>query len=169
MKALLVLLLSIASLSAATTNVTFGWDAPLGPGIGFKFYELTGSSRTFLGGSTNNRFTVQNWTIGTPRIFTVTMTNMWGESPDAVPYIAPAAPTPPANLAPVGFSFVTPVPGVLELSRDLTDWRQRLRVTAASVNSANIELVQIPSEPMLFGRVKTSGPFTAPPAPTTNP
>jgi hypothetical protein len=169
MKILLALLLSCVSSLAATTNVVFTWDAPMGPGTGFKFYEIIGPSRVFLGGSTTNRFTVVNWTVGTPRIFTVTATNMWGEGAEAIPYVAPAAPPTPSNLAPVGFSFVTPVPGVLELSRDLVDWRERLRVTFASPSSANIELVQIPMEPLLFGRVRMPVTTSTPPTPTRTP
>jgi len=166
MKTLFAVLLTLAgaiSGGAITTNVVFTWDAQTGPGIGFKFYEIVGTTRVLLGGSTTNRFTVQNWTVGAPRIFTVTSTNFWGESGEAVPYISPPAPVTPSNLQPVGFSFVTPVPGVLELSRDLTDWRERLRITSAAGNSASIELVQIPMEPMLFGRVKA--PFTPTAAP----
>ena len=164
--ALLIILASAISGGALTTNVVFTWDAQMGPGIGFKFYELVGTTRVLLGGSTTNRFTVQNWTVGAPRIFTVTSTNFWGESGEAIPYISPPAPVTPSNLQPVGFSFVTPIPGVLELSRDLTDWRERLRITSAAGNSASIELVQIPMEPMLFGRVKPTTVFSAVPMPT---
>jgi len=164
MKILLALLLSAASSLAATTNITFMWDAPILANTAFKFYEVIGTARTLLGTSTTNRFTVMNWTIGVPRTFTVSTTNLWGESGEAIPYVAPPTPPTPSNLAPVPFSFMTPVPGVLELSRDLTDWRQRLRIVSASASSASIELVQIPSEPMLFGRVKA--PYTAASLPT---
>ena len=169
MKILLALLLSTLSSLAATTNVVFTWDAPMGAGTGFKFYEIVGSTRIFLGGSTTNRFTVANWTVGTPRIFTVTATNMWGEGAEAIPYIAPPLPPVPSNLTPVGFTFMTPVPGVLELSRDLVNWRERLRVVSVASDSANIELVQIPYEPMLFGRVKSPYTPPAPPIPTRKP
>lgn len=167
MKTLLALLLAFAaaSASAITTNVVFAWDAAVVPGNGFKFYEIVGNTRVLLGGSTTNRFTVQNWTVGAPRIFTVTTTNFWGESPEATPYISPPAPTAPQNLAPAGFSFVTPVPGVLELSRDLTDWRERLRINWLGSGQAGIELVQIPTEPMLFGRVKSTPVSVIPPMP----
>jgi hypothetical protein len=168
MKILLALLLSAASALAITTNVVFTWDSQMGPGIGFKFYEIVGTQRIFLGGATTNRFTVQNWNVGAPRIFTVTSTNFWGESGEATPYISPPAPVTPQNLAPAGFAFITPVPGTLELSRDLIDWRERLRITAAGSGSASIELVQIPLEPMMFGRVKppTSLNRTVLPIPT---
>jgi hypothetical protein len=169
MKTLLALILSAASAAAATTNITFMWDAPILANTAFKFYEVIGTTRTLLGTSPTNRFTVMNWTIGTPRIFTVTATNLWGEGADAVPYVAPPTPPTSSNLAPVPFTFITPVPGVLELSRDLVDWRQRLRIISASSSSAQIELVQIPYEPLLFGRVKS--PYTPPalPAPTKTP
>lgn len=171
MKILLALFLSAISSLAATTNITFTWDAPMPTNTAFKFYELIGSTRTLLGVTTTNRFTVMNWPIGTPRIFTVTQTNMWGEAPDCIPFIAPPSPALSSNLAPVALKFITPVPGVLELSRDLADWRERLRITAATASSASIELVQIPMEPMLFGRVKppTLLNRTALPIPITKP
>ena len=164
MKTLLALFLSAISAVAATTNITFTWDAPMMAGTGFKFYEIAGT-RTLLGTTTTNRFTVINWTVGTPRVFTVTATNMWGESADAVPYVAPPAPVAPSNLQPVPFSFVTPVPSTLELSHDLVDWRQRLRITSAGGVSANIELLQLPLEPMLFGRVKPISSLSRLPTP----
>ena len=169
MKTLIALFLSAVSAVAATTNITFTWDVPAGVVTGFKFYEIVGTTRILLGGVTANRFTVQNWTVGTARTFTVTATNSLWESAEAIPYVAPPSPPTPSNLTPVPFTFMTPVPGVLELSRDLTDWRQRLRIVSASSSSANIELVQIPSEPMLFGRVKSPYTQTALPTPTKTP
>jgi len=169
MKILLALLLSTLSSLAATTNITFTWDVPAGVVSGYKFYEIVGTARILLGGVTTNRFTVQGWTVGMPRTFTVTATNSLWESGEAIPYVAPPAPPTPSNLAPVPFAFMTPVPGVLELSRDLVNWRERLRVVSVASDSANIELVQIPYEPMLFGRVKSPYTPPAPPIPTRKP
>ncbi len=129
--------------------------------FGYRFYEkLAGGARILLGGSTGTNvfFTVTNFVLGSSRTFAVTATNLTGESSESPAYVAPVIEPAPGNLRPVSFFLTSPVPGVVELSQDLTNWTDRIRVRSASASSADIELVQAPRYPILFGRVKTNSP-----------
>ncbi len=168
MRILISLLLSTLGLCAqVTTNLPFTWDAgvvqPPGSHTGWKFYEKVGGSRTLLGfttGETNRFFVVNGFVIGSSRTFVVTSTNMNGESLESIPFVTPLVPVPPANLRPATSSITSPVPGVIEVSEDLVNWSQRIRLTQAVVpNSVDVQLVQYPRLPMLFMRSK-SGPYT---------
>jgi len=169
-KYLLTLTIALASLTsqAATTNILFGWDYPASQGTGFLFYELQGQTRVLLGGTVSNRFMVNNWTIGVGKTHTVVATNFWGASDDAVPYVVPNAPTKPLGLAPVAFNFPNvQLPVVLELSQDLTLWNDRFLVSSPApiMSTLNFQLMQIPYQPLLFGRVKPVYVPSTPPIP----
>lgn len=165
-KSLLLFLASgLTALSQVVTNLPFTWDAavsqPAGAAFGYRFYEKPPvGGRVLLGGAigTNRIFTVTNFILGSSRSFVVTATNLNGESPESPAYVAPVVEPAPGNLRPVSFFLTAPVPGVVELSTDLTNWADRIRVRSASASSADIELVQAPRYPILFGRVKTNSP-----------
>lgn len=176
-KTLLLLLASTCTLLAqTTTNLPFTWNPtitqPDGAAFGYKFYEkFPVGGRLLLGTSmgTNRLFTVSNYVIGTSRQFAVTATNLWGESPESTPYVAPALEPAPVNLRPVSWFLVAPVPGVVELSQDLTNWTERIRVRSVSTNTADLELVQSPRYPVVYGRVKPSAARSALPRPLALP
>lgn len=152
-------------LQAQTTNITFVWDASSGAS-GYKFYELSGPNKTLLGTSGTNGIVIPNWNIAIPHTVTVTATNVIGESAQAAPLAVPAAPAPVQNLRLVPLTIVSPVPGVIEISRDLTDWNQRLRLAAAGPGSIQVTWVQYPTEPALFMRAKAGVITLSPPIPT---
>lgn len=167
MRYLIALLLTTVGLIAQTTNLSFTWDAPpaqpAGSANGYQFWEKVGGGRILLGGTTgftNRVFTVSNWAIGTSRTFAVTLTNLTGESAESVPYVIPLPTGPPTNLHPVTMSLETPVPGVIEISEDLIDWRQRIRINPLGTISflepafVQVDVVQYASLPLLFMRPK---------------
>jgi len=161
----LVPLLFCASAFGQTTNLTFVWDTPAGA-TGYRFYELFGPNRTLLGTSPTNGIVIPNWNITVPHTVTVTATNAIGESPQATPLNVPAAPAPVQNLRLIPLTINSAVPGVIEISRDLIDWNQRIRLASAGPGAVAVTWVQYPTEPLMFMRSKAGATFTAPPLPT---
>lgn len=160
-----ILLLSAVSVVAQVTNVTFAWEASE-HATGYRFYDVQGTNRTLLGSTSNLTFVVSNWNVTLPRTVAVTATNMLGESTNTVLAVPPAA-TPPQNLKPVPLSIVSPVPGVVEVSQDLVDWSQRIKLAAGPTNSIQLTWVKYPTEPMLFMRSRTLQTLRLPPLPIT--
>lgn len=159
-----LLLLSATIASAQLTNITFRWDAsPYA--TGYRFYDSYGTNRVLLGITTGLTFTVTNWSTSTSRTVSVTANNMILESDETV-LIVPPAPGAVQNLKPVPLSIVSPVPGVIELSQDLADWTQRIRLAAGPTNSIQLTWVQYPKEPMMFMRQRAA-PLLLPPLPTS--
>ncbi len=163
-KYLSLLLLWALPATAQFTNLTFTWDASLNA-TGYRFYDVTGT-RVLVGTSATNRFTYPNWDVRGSRSVMVTATNMVFESDPSPTLVVPPAPASPQNLKPIPLSIVAPVPGVLEISQDLVDWTQRIRL-ASGPSPTNVLLtwVKYPTEPMLFLRSKTAAPLITPPLP----
>jgi len=160
----LVPLLFAASAFGQTTNLTFVWDPSVGAN-GYRFYELNGANRTLLGTSATNGIVIPNWNTTVPHTVTVTATNAIGESPQAAPLSVPAAPAPVQNLRLIPLTINSAVPGVIEISRDLIDWNQRIRLATAGPGMVAVTWVQYPTEPLLFMRSKAGATFTATPVP----
>jgi hypothetical protein len=101
--------------------------------------------------------------LAAPHRWTVTASNMWGESDASIPLIVPAAPVPPQNLKPISTTLNVPVPGIIESTTDLANWRTRYRLATAS-NGVVLTQFIAPTERMEFMRAKV---FTAvvPPLP----
>ena len=161
--ALLPLLLS-ASAFGQTTNLTFVWDPSVGAN-GYRFYELVGANRTLLGTSATNGIVIPNWNTTVPHTVTVTATNAIGESAQATPLSVPAAPAPVQNLRLIPLTINSAVPGTIEISRDLIDWNQRIRLATAGPGAVQVTWVQYPTEPLMFMRSKAGATLTAPPLP----
>lgn len=158
-----LLLLSAVSCFGQITNLGFTWDISQNAS-GYKFYEVQGTNRLLLlGTSLLNSFVVSNWNVSTSRTVTVTATNMIGETTNAPYLTVPPSPTMPLNLKPIPLSIVTPVPGVIELSHDLADWTERIRVSAGPTSAVMLTWIQYPKEPMLFLRLRP--PAIPPPLP----
>lgn len=165
MKFLLLLLIWALPAFSQVTNLTFNWDASSGS-TGYKFYEIIGTNKLLLGITPTNSFIVSNWNVGASRTVTVSSTNVLGESAPASPLVVPPAPVSPLNLRPVPLSLTTPIPGVIEISQDLADWKQRLRFEAgADPSTVLVTWVTYPSESMMFGRQKAAPPVSTPPLP----
>lgn len=170
----LLLLCAVGASSAQSTNLPFAWESgtvqPVGTANGWKFYEKVGANRVLLGGTTgetNRYFVVSNFTLGSTRTFVVTATNLAGEGPESIPYVSPLPPTQATNLHPITASIETAVPGVIEISQDLQDWSQRLRLSQAAGSKVLVAWVQYPNEPLLFMRSKSVAAriSTTPPIP----
>lgn len=149
------------------TNLTFTWDVSPNA-TGYKFYYVQGtnvSNRILAGTSLTNTYVAQMWNVLTSRTVTVTATNMLGESEPATPLVVPPAPTPVQHLAPIPLSIVSPLPGVIEISQDLKDWLQRIRLVSTNVTNVLVTWVQYPLEPMTFMRTKLIPVQTALPLP----
>lgn len=165
MRLLLLLLLSVLPCFGQLTNLTFVWDGPLSA-TGYRFYEVqSNSNRVILGSTILPTFIVTNWNVSTSRTVTVTATNILGESTIAPPLTVPPAPAPVQNLKPIPLSIVTTVPGVLELSQDLVDWTERIRVSSGSNSTVMVTWIQYPKEPLLFMRSWSQIPKNLPPFP----
>lgn len=146
-------------------TLTFVWD-PSANATGYKFYELSGPNRTLLGTSATNGIVITTWVPTASHTVTVTATNVLGESTNAAPLTIPPAPAPVQNLKVIPLTINSAVPGVIEISRDLIDWNQRIRLATAGPGAVQVTWVQYPTEPLLFLRSKAVATFTAPPLPT---
>jgi len=164
MKLPLLFLLFATTAVAQVTNLTFEWDASTNA-TGYKFYDGTGTNKVLLGVTSNLTFTVTNWSTSTSRTVSVTATNVIGDSEESA-LVVPPAPAKPQNLKPVPLSILMPVPGLIELSQDLVDWSQRIRIgTGSNSTSVRLSWTQYPKEPMMFIRPKAIPPPTTPPLP----
>jgi len=146
-------------------TLTFVWD-PSANATGYKFYELNGPNRTLLGTSGTNGIVITTWAPSVSHVVTVTATNVLGESTNAIPLTIPPAPSPVQNLKVIPLTINSAVPGTIEISRDLIDWNQRIRLASAGPGMVAVTWVQYPTEPLMFMRSKAGSIFTAPPLPT---
>lgn len=159
---LLLLALLLGAPLAQAINVTFAWDAnPASEEIyAYRFYDVTGGGRVLLAwvAPTSTSITLTNYTGNQPRQFMVTSTNLLGESLPSNTVTVPKGPSAPASFRLSVSALTVPVPAVIELSRDLDTWRERIELEPAGVGWVNLSLVQYPTEPAWFMR-------EAPPAP----
>lgn len=170
MKTLLTLLLSALPLLAA--DVTFVWDGQnqATPENPYRLYRQTGSNAwTLIASSITNGVVWTNYPIALSNTVTVTATNMLGESPkggtNTSTLTVPPAPTTPVLLKTVPLTLTLPLPGSMEISEDLVDWRQRITVKSGSVTGTVLVTYRLfPSEPLMFARV-ASQVSASPPVP----
>lgn len=157
------LLLSAISCAGQLTSLTFSWDASTNA-TGYRLYEIQGTNRVLLGTTSNLTLVVTNWNVGVAHTVAVTATNMVTESELSQLLIVPPAPPSPKNLKPVPLSIVMPVPGVIELSHDLVDWIERVRLfTDTNPASVRLTWIQYPQEPITFMRVQKAVQLPLPP------
>jgi hypothetical protein len=144
-----------------TQTVTLAWDGQAASNLVYRVYE-NGIITNVIATTTNLSVTISN-VLAAPHRWTVTASNMWGESDASIPLIVPAAPVPPQNLKPISTTLNVPVPGIIESTTDLANWRTRYRL---GTDSNGVVLTQFiaPTERMEFMRAKV---FTAqvPPLP----
>jgi hypothetical protein len=144
-----------------TQTVTLAWDSQAASNLTYRVYE-NGVITNVIATTTNLSVTISN-VLAAPHRWTVTASNMWGESDPSVPLVVPAAPVPPQNLKPISATLNVPVPGIIESTTDLANWRTRYRL---GMDSNGVVLTQFiaPTERMEFMRAKV---FTAvvPPLP----
>jgi len=142
-------------------TVTLAWDSQAASNLTYRVYE-NGVITNVIATTINLSVTISNVLVA-PHRWTVTASNMWGESDASIPLIVPAAPVPPQNLKPISTTLNVPLPGIIESTTDLANWRTRYRLGMDS-NGAVLTQFIAPSERMEFMRTKT---FTAvlPPLP----
>jgi hypothetical protein len=133
-------------------NVTLAWDSQAASNLTYRIYD-NGIITNVVAMTTNLSVTISN-VLAAPHRWTVTASNMWGESDPSVPLIVPAAPVPPTNLKPISTTLNVPVPGIIESTIDLASWRTRYRLATHS-NGVMLTQFIAPSEPMEFMRAKT--------------
>ena len=154
MRTLLTLVLSGLSLQA---QITFQWDARPATELvtGHNLYEIVGGVTNKIG-STNaaTTLTIAAWNFSTSHTVFVTATNMIGESPGSTPLVVPPKASAPVNLTPKPLSLVVPVPGTLEVSPDLQDWKQRIVISPNAESSVLVSQVLYADQPLQFMRVK---------------
>ena len=163
--ALIILLMCATWCSAVvppTQTVTLAWDNQSASNLVYRIYE-NGVTTNVIAITTNQLSVTISNVLAAPHRWTVTASNMWGESDPSVPLVVPAAPVPPQNLKPISATLNVPVPGIIESTTDLAAWRTRYRLATAS-NGVVLTQFIAPSERMEFMRAKT---FTAvvPPLP----
>jgi hypothetical protein len=153
--ALTILLASTIWCSAVVPpvqSVTLAWDSQSASNLVYRIYE-NGVTTNVIATTTNLSVTISN-VLAAPHRWTVTASNMWGESDPSVPLIVPGAPVPPQNLKPISTTLNVPVPGIIESTIDLTNWRTRYRIATHSNGVMLTQFIE-PTERMEFMRAKT--------------
>jgi hypothetical protein len=132
-------------------TVTLAWDGQSASNLVYRIYE-NGIITNVIATTTNLSVTISN-VLAAPHRWTVTASNMWGESDASIPLVVPAAPVPPQNLKPISTTLNVPVPGIIESTTDLANWRTRYRLATAS-NGVVLTQFIAPTERMEFMRSK---------------
>lgn len=172
MKSLLLLPLLLLSPLAHALDLTFAWD-PINPNqaiTAVRLYEVTGGVTNVVATVPGNQTyaTLTNYFPTAERQFFAKATNILGESLPSNTVSVPAKALAPGNIKLQVSSLDVPVPGVVELSRDLTDggqWDERIRLTPASDGKVKLSLVHYPTEPQWWMREKPVASFTPVPMP----
>ncbi len=162
---ILVLLpcLNLLAVVPPVQNVTLAWDNQAATNLVYRIYEVSGPITNLLATTTNITATLTN-VLAAPHRWFVTASNMWGESNPSEPLVVPGAPIPPSNLKPVSTTLVVPLPGIIEGSKDLSDWSTKLRL-ASHVDGVSLTQIIQPSERMMFWRQKPMVAAAPPPFP----
>jgi hypothetical protein len=133
-------------------TVTLAWDSQAASNVVYRIYE-NGVTTNVIAITTNQLSVTISNVLAAPHRWTVTASNMWGESDPSVPLVVPAAPVPPQNLKPISTTLNVPVPGIIESTTDLANWRTRYRLATASDGVVLTQFIA-PSERMEFMRSK---------------
>ena len=148
-------------------SVTLAWDYPTNKvqGTVFRIYDIIGPLTNQVAIVTNElRVTIPN-VLTTPHRWTVTASNEVGESDMSLPYERPGGSAVPSQLKPISTTLLNvPVPGIIESTTDLANWRTRYRL-AIHTNGINFTQIIIPSEVMEFMRAKSFTAQVPPPLP----
>jgi hypothetical protein len=164
--ALTILLMSATWCGAVVPpiqSVTLAWDNQSASNLTYRVYD-NGVITNLVATTTNLGVTLSN-VLAAPHRWTVTASNMWGESDPSIPLIVPGAPIPPTNLKPISTTLLNvPIPGMIETTADLLNWEKMLRF-AGSSNGVDVTQFVTPTQPMEFMRSKTLTAATPPPLP----
>ncbi len=136
-------------------TVRAAWDYSNPTGFVFYVKQRAGLATNTIAVVTNaNHVTISN-VVPSQYEWSVTASNMWGESDPSVPFITPAKPVTPGQLKPITTTMRVKLPVTVELSQDLATWDEKWRWF--KINDQQ-ELVVMhtfrPSDPFQFMMVK---------------
>lgn len=124
---------------------------------GFVFYvkQRVGLATNTIAVVTNaNQVTLSN-VVPSQYEWSVTASNMWGESDPSVPFITPAKPVTPGQLKPIASMFRVVPPVSFEKTADLISWEERFRLFKPDSNGVQVVMQTIrPKEAFTFYRVR---------------
>lgn len=162
MRTLLAIGIGIWAMSARAEvppqqDVTLTWDYANPAGFIFYLKDTTGLVTNVVGVVTNATSLTLSNVIAGPHHYSVTASNMWGESDPSVPFITPQKPVTPSNLKPVSTMFKVTPPASFETTTDLVNWRERFRLFKPDSNGVQIVSQTVrPDNPFAFYRIRTT-------------
>lgn len=136
-------------------TVTLAWDYASPTGMVFFIKDRIGVVTNVVAIVTNATTITLSNVIAGPHNWSVTASNMWGESDPSVPLITPAKPITPGPLRPISTSFRVTPPVSFEKTEDLISWDERFRLFRPDSNGVQVVMQTIhPGEPFAFYRVR---------------
>ena len=150
----LLFALTVQAVVPPVQPVTLGWDAVTtgGPGVVYRVYEITIISTNLLAMTTNNTATLTN-VLAAPHRWTVTASNVWGESDHSIPAVVPSTTGTPSQPRIISTSLVVPIPGIVESTADLAAWKPSER-TGVSADGVRLTWMVNATQPFEFRRAK---------------
>lgn len=136
-----------------TIRATWDYSNP----TGFVFYvkQRVGIATNTIAVVTNANSVAISNVVPSQYEWSVTASNMWGESDPSVPFITPAKPVTPGQLRPISTSFRVVPPVSFEKTADLLSWEERFRLFKPDSNGFQVVMQTIqPGEPFTFYRVR---------------
>lgn len=93
--------------------------------------------------------------IAGPHNWSVTASNMWGESDPSVPFLTPTKPETPGQIRPLSTMFKFKPPVSFETTSDLILWNERFRLFKPDSNGVQVVMQTVrPDNPFQFYRVR---------------
>lgn len=135
--------------------VTLAWDYAAPTGMVFRVKDRVGPVTNIVAVVTGaTQVTLTNVLAG-PHDWSVTASNMWGESDPSVPFVTPAKPVTPTNLKPISTTFKVQTPASFEKTQDLISWEERFRLFKPDSNGVQVVMQTLqPGEPFAFYRYR---------------
>lgn len=138
-------------------TVTLAWDYASPTGMVFFIKDRIGIMTNVVAVISNATSVTISNVIAGPHNWSVTASNMWGESDPSVPLITPAKPITPGPLRPISTSFRVVPPVSFEKTSDLISWDERFRLFKPDSNGVQVVMQTIrPEEPFTFYRVRAT-------------
>lgn len=131
------------------------WDYANPTGLVFYVKQRVGIFTNTIAVVTNaNQVTISN-VVPSQYEWSVTASNMWGESDPSVPFITPGKPVTPGQLKPVSTTFRVKPPVAFEKTSDLIAWDERFRLFKPDSNGVQVVMQTIrPTETFGFYRIR---------------
>lgn len=142
---------------APSQTIRLAWDYANPTGFVFYVKQRVGLATNTIAVVTNaNQVTISN-VVPSQYEWSVTASNMWGESDPSVPFITPAKPVTPGQLRPISTTFRVVPPVSFEKTADLLSWEERFRLFKPDSNGVQIVMQTIrPEEGFTFYRVRAT-------------